>query len=70
VIHSIARVAAWLPGLAVACSSTYYLICLYSAARFLGEQKAAGGALPHTTITLKPASPVSILKPLKVLIEM
>ncbi len=44
-----------------ACSMTYYLICLYSAARFLGERKAAGeGARP----TL-PKPPVSILKPLK-----
>jgi len=42
----------------------YYFICLYSAARFLGQRKAAGeGASP--TLPTSPAPPVSILKPLK-----
>ena len=39
----------------------YYVICLFSAGRFLGERKAAGGgARPTPSIV-----PVSILKPLK-----
>jgi len=42
----------------------YYLVCLYSAARFLGERKAAGeGARPP--LPEPPAPPVSVLKPLK-----
>jgi ceramide glucosyltransferase len=42
----------------------YYLVCLYSAARFLGERKAAGeGARPP--LPKPPAPPVSVLKPLK-----
>ena len=42
----------------------YYLVCLYGAARFLGERKAAGeGARP--TLPTPPAPSVSILKPLK-----
>ena len=62
-IHRIVAVAAtscWgdLPSVALA----YYLLCLYSAARFLGERKAAGeGARPTPACT----DPVSILKPLK-----
>ena len=66
-IHSIARVAAMAAGGLAVCSSAYYLICLYSAARFLGEQKAAGeGARPTPSESpSQPASPVSILKPLK-----
>ena len=43
------------------CGAAYYLVCLYSAARFLGEHKAAGGGVRPTP----PTPPVSILKPLK-----
>ncbi len=39
-------------------SMVYYLLCLYSAARFLGERKAAGEGA-------RPTQPVSILKPLR-----
>lgn len=39
----------------------YYVLCLYSAARFLGQRKAAGGGARPTPFT--PA--VSILKPLR-----
>ncbi len=43
-------------------SMAYYLLCLYSAARFLRERKAAGeGARPRSSESL----PVSILKPLR-----
>src|SRR4051794_29239286 len=43
------------------CSIAYYLLCLYSAARFLRERKAAGGGVRPTRST----QPVSILKPLR-----
>ena len=42
-------------------SSIYYLLCLWSAAAFLRERKAAEGARPTSTSL----PPVSILKPLK-----
>jgi ceramide glucosyltransferase len=61
VIHSIVAVASTAAGVFAVCSMAYYLVCLYSAARFLGERKAAGeGARP----TL-PTPSVSILKPLR-----
>jgi len=41
-------------------SSLYYLLCLWSAARFLRARKAGGGARPTQGLP-----PVSILKPLK-----
>jgi ceramide glucosyltransferase len=41
-------------------SSIYYVLCLWSAAAFLRQQKAGGGARPTQTLP-----PVSILKPLK-----
>src|SRR5579872_422752 len=40
-------------------SALYYLLCLWSAAEFLGKQKAAEGRAPQTF------PPISILKPLK-----
>lgn len=40
----------------------YYVLCLFSAGRFLGERKAAGKSARTTQQT---APPVSILKPLK-----
>src|SRR6202142_1789543 len=43
-------------------STGYFVICLFGAARFLGERKAAGGAARPTPSSLPP---VSILKPLK-----
>ena len=43
------------------CGAGYYVLCLYSAARFVRERKAGGGARP----TPPAAPPVSILKPLK-----
>jgi ceramide glucosyltransferase len=61
VIHRIVAVASTAAGAFAVCSMAYYLVCLYSAARFLGERKAAGeGARP----TL-PHPPVSVLKPLR-----
>jgi ceramide glucosyltransferase len=50
-------------GVLAVCSLGYYALCLYSAAWFLRERKAAGeGARPTQT---QPALPVSILKPLR-----
>jgi len=64
VIHRIVAVASTAAGAFAVCSMAYYLVCLYGAARFLGERKAAGeGARP--TLPTPPAPPVSILKPLK-----
>jgi ceramide glucosyltransferase len=40
----------------------YYVLCLYGAARFLGERKAAGEGARPTPSSLPP---VSMLKPLK-----
>jgi len=62
VIHRIVAVASTVAGAFAVCGMSYYLACLYSAARFLGERKAAGeGARPTPTGT----HPVSILKPLR-----
>jgi ceramide glucosyltransferase len=64
VIHRIVAVASTAAGAFTVCSMAYYLVCLYSAARFLGERKAAGeGARPP--LPKPPAPPVSVLKPLK-----
>ncbi len=60
-IHRIVAVASTAAGAFAACSMAYYLVCLYGAARFLGERKAAGGGARPTL----PTPPVSILKPLK-----
>ena len=63
-IHRIVAVASTAAGAFTVCSMAYYLVCLYSAARFLGERKAAGeGARPP--LPKPPAPPVSVLKPLK-----
>ena len=60
-IQRMVEVASTAAGALAVCSMAYYLICLYSAARFLGERKAAGeGARPAP-----PTPPVSVLKPLK-----
>ena len=59
-IHSTARILQFVALLGCVCSSVYYLICLWSAAAFLRQQKAGGGALPTQTLP-----PISILKPLK-----
>jgi len=58
VVHSISDIAALAAGAAAVCSIAYYLLCLYSAARFLGERKAVGEGA-------RPTQPVSILKPLR-----
>ncbi len=53
-----------MPFLGTVASVGYYVLCLYSAARFLGERKAAGeGARPTQSTPFTPA--VSILKPLR-----
>jgi ceramide glucosyltransferase len=62
VIHSIAMVAAIAAGAIAVCSIGYYALCLWSAARFLGERKAAGGGARPTPLLLPP---ISILKPLR-----
>ncbi len=63
-IHHIFRVLEIVSFLGTVASAAYYVLCLYSAARFLGERKAAGvGARPTQTTPFLP--PVSILKPLR-----
>src|SRR5713226_9632828 len=60
-IHHIARIIELVATLAAVASMAYYALCLWSAAAFLRERKAAGeGARPTQT-----GLPVSILKPLK-----
>ena len=63
-IDRIVSTIATVSGAIAVCSLGYYVLCLFSAARFPGQRKAAGeGARP--TPTLAPLPPVSILKPLK-----
>src|ERR1700675_2146663 len=60
-IHEIVFVFEIVAVFGTVASIGYYFLCLFSAARFLGERKAAGeGARPTP-----PTPPVSILKPLK-----
>ncbi len=63
-IHHIFRVLEIGSFLGTVASVAYYVLCLYSAARFLGEREAAGeGARPTQSTPFTPA--VSILKPLR-----
>src|SRR3982074_2553090 len=60
-IQHIAQILETFAVLGTVASMSYYALCLWSAARFLRERKAAGGdPLPPQT-----ELPVSILKPLK-----
>jgi ceramide glucosyltransferase len=60
-IHFIPKIVRIIAVAGIASSSLYYLLCTWSAARFLREREAAGeGARPT-----QPLPPVSILKPLK-----
>ncbi len=60
-ISRIPTILATAAGASAACSVGYYALCLWSAARFLRERKAAGGGARPTQSLL----PVSVLKPLK-----
>jgi ceramide glucosyltransferase len=63
-IHHIFRVLEMVAIVGTVASVGYYVLCLYGAARFLRERKAAGGgARPTQTALFTPA--VSILKPLR-----
>jgi ceramide glucosyltransferase len=60
-VHSIAKIIALAAGAIAACSAGYYVLCLWSAAAFLRERKAASErGRPTPSVP-----PVSILKPLK-----
>src|SRR5882762_10490479 len=59
--HSIVRITEIVAVFGTVSSSIYYLLCLWSAAKFLWERKAADSSV-HPTQFLPP---VSILKPLK-----
>ncbi len=59
-IHSIGRILQVVAILGCASSSIYYLLCLWSAGRFLRGRDAGAGANPTNSLP-----PVSILKPLK-----
>jgi len=59
-MHSILRIIQIVAAFGAISSSIYYLVCLWSAGRFLSRRKAAEGARPTPSFT-----PVSILKPLK-----
>jgi ceramide glucosyltransferase len=58
VAHPISDIAAFAAGALTVCSVGYYLLCLYSASRFLRERNATGEGA-------RPTQPVSILKPLR-----
>jgi ceramide glucosyltransferase len=59
-MHLILRIVQIIAVLGIISSSLYYLLCLWSAVRFLRERQAGGGAR-HT----QSLPPLSILKPLK-----
>jgi ceramide glucosyltransferase len=59
-MQSILRTVQVVAVLGTVSSSIYYLLCLWSAAAFLRERKAGGGARPTESLP-----PISILKPLK-----
>ena len=59
-IHTTARIVQIVAILGCISSSSYYLICLWSAAAFLRDRKASG-----TARSTQALPPVSILKPLK-----
>ncbi len=63
-IHFTVRIFQVVGILGCLCSSIYYLICLWSAAAFLRQRLAGGGARP-TQLPTQSLPPVSILKPLK-----
>src|SRR3979490_364055 len=58
--HSIVRIIQIVAIIGTVSSSIYYLLCLWSAAAFLQERKAARRIVPTQFLP-----PVSILKPLK-----
>ena len=59
-MHSILRIVQTAAALGIVSSSLYYLLCLWSAAKFLHEREAGEGAPPTPALP-----PISILKPLK-----
>lgn len=59
-IHFVLRIVQIIAVVGVASSSIYYLVCIWSAGKFLRERKAEEGARPPSALP-----PVSILKPLK-----
>jgi len=61
VTHPVATIIAIVSGVISAGSSCYYILCLWSATKFLRERKAAGGGARPT----QSQQPVSILKPLR-----
>jgi ceramide glucosyltransferase len=59
-MHSILKAVQIVAALGIASSLAYYVLCLWSAARFLREREAGKSARPPQTL-----QPISILKPLK-----
>jgi ceramide glucosyltransferase len=66
-MHSIVRIFQIVAVLGIVSSCTYYLLCLWSAAKFLRERKAADEATERRRGVRSSLSlpPISILKPLK-----
>ena len=59
-IHSVLRIVQIIAVVGVASSSIYYLLCVWSARKFLGEREVGDGARSTQSFP-----PISILKPLK-----
>jgi ceramide glucosyltransferase len=60
-IHSILRLVQVVAGFGAACSSAYYLLCLWSASTFLRQRRVDG----ESSLSAQVLPPVSFLKPLK-----
>jgi ceramide glucosyltransferase len=64
-MHSILRIVEIIAVLGIVSSSIYYLLCLWSAAKFLRERGACSELAEGSASPTRDLPPISILKPLK-----